>query len=109
MPSASSLFEVSGNQLIKLIKPVTSLVLKKRKVTTIVGVFQRKSADKKTTKITEIMFYWKNQIMRFLSDANKVGLEQYCNSRERKVGVLPTNIRSFEPANRSIQCINYNS
>ena len=44
MPSASSLYAVSGSQLIK---SVTSLVLKKRKVTTIVCVFLRKGPTKK--------------------------------------------------------------
>ena len=44
MPSASSLYAVSGIQLIKLIKSVTSLVLKK--VTTIVCVFVRKAPTK---------------------------------------------------------------
>ena len=42
MPSASSLNEVSESQLIKLMKSVTSLVLKKE-VTTIVCVFLRKA------------------------------------------------------------------
>ena len=40
MPSASSLYAVSGNQLIKLIKSVTSLVLKK--VTTILRFSTKK-------------------------------------------------------------------
>ena len=44
MPSASSLYAVSGSQLIKLIKSVTSLVFKKEKkeVTAIVCVFCEK-------------------------------------------------------------------
>ena len=45
--SASSLYAVSGSQLIKLIKSVTSLILKKRKVITIVCVFLRKAPTKK--------------------------------------------------------------
>ena len=53
MPSASSLYAVGGSQLIKLIKSVTSLVLKKsllfaptkKRVTVIVDSFINKSAD----------------------------------------------------------------
>ena len=55
MPSASSLYVVSGTQLIKLIKSVTSLVLKKKKkVTTKVCVFLRKAPTKKR-KVTTIV------------------------------------------------------
>ena len=51
MPSASGssvAVSVSSSQLIKLTKYVTSLVLKKRKVTAIVFVFLRKAPIKKS-------------------------------------------------------------
>ena len=44
--SSVAQFSVSASQLIKLIKPVSSLVLKKRIVTTIVCVLLRKAPTK---------------------------------------------------------------
>ena len=61
MPSASrssvTQFIVSASQLIKLMKSVSSLVLKKKKVTTIVCVFLRKAPTEKIEKRVHILHF----------------------------------------------------
>ena len=68
MPSGSRNYisvAVSGSQLIK---SVTSLVLKKRKVTTIVGVFLRKAPTKKSKTLLNIEKHLQHIRLSFTSE-----------------------------------------
>ena len=64
MPSASSLYAVSGSQLIKLIKPVTSLALKKKEKkekSLLYSAFFSEKCRLKMTIIIVIFFYPNDQ------------------------------------------------